>query len=44
MKSLIKVILWFPATIVCLCFSIFTYSKITTTRGMNGLIRQEITE
>ena len=42
MKSLLKVILWFPATLLCLVFTITTYSRISTTRGMHGLIRQEI--
>jgi hypothetical protein len=44
MKSLLKVVLWFPATILCLVFMIVTYSKISNTRGMNGLIRQELTD
>lgn len=42
MKSLLKVILWFPAAAISLAFSITTYSRISTTRGMHGLIRQEI--
>lgn len=44
MKSLLKVALWFPATIICLVFAIVTYSHVTETRGLNGLIRQEITD
>lgn len=44
MKSLLKVALWFPATIICLVFTIVTYSHISLTRGLHGLIRQEITD
>jgi hypothetical protein len=44
MKSLLKVILWFPATILCLVLMIVTYSHIDKTRGLHGLIRQELTD
>lgn len=44
MKSLLKVVLWFPATIICLVFAVATYSRISQTRGLHGLIRQEITD
>lgn len=44
MKSLIKVALWFPLTIICLVFTITTYSHLTATRGFRGLIRQEIAD
>ncbi|KKU45384.1 MAG: hypothetical protein UX62_C0036G0004 [Microgenomates group bacterium GW2011_GWA2_46_7] len=44
MKSLLKVILWFPATIACLFFTISTYGQFSRTRGFQGLIRQEITD
>lgn len=44
MKSLVKVFLWFPATIFTLFFTITTYTKITSTKGFQGLIRQEITD
>jgi len=44
MKSLLKVVLWFPATILCLVFTINIYSQLTTTKGMNGLVRQELTD
>jgi len=44
MKSLLKVVLWFPITILSLGFTITTYSKISSTRGMNGLIRQELAD
>jgi len=44
MKSLLKIFLWFPATLLCLVFTITTYSRLSTTRGIRGLIRQEITD
>src|SRR3989339_2265423 len=44
MKSLLKVFLWFPATIICLFFTISTYSQFSHTRGFQGLIRQEVTD
>ena len=44
MKSLLKVALWFVATIICLVFTIVTYSHISINRSLNGLIRQEITD
>jgi hypothetical protein len=44
MKSLLKVFLWFPATVLTLLFAITTYSHISLTKGLNGLIRQEITD
>ena len=44
MKSFLKVVLWFPITILSLGFTITTYSKISSTRGMNGLIRQELAD
>lgn len=44
MKSLLKVVLWFPTTIICLLFMIATYSHISLTRGIHGLIRQEIAD
>ncbi|NCN41417.1 hypothetical protein GW916_09240 [bacterium] len=43
MKSLLKVVLWFPITVLTLVFTITTYSKLTQTRGIHGLIRQEMT-
>lgn len=42
MKAILKVVLWFPATILCLAIAITTYSKANSTRGINGLIRQEL--
>lgn len=42
MKSLFKVLLWLPAATLCLALSINTYSQLSTTRGIHGLIRQEI--
>ncbi len=44
MKSLLKVLLWFPATVVCLLITINTYNKFSNTRGIQGLIRQEMTD
>lgn len=44
MKSFLKVLLWFPLTLITLLFSISTYSGISSTKGMRGLIRQEITD
>ena len=44
MKSLLKVILWFPITVLMLIFTISTYGKISSTTGIRGLIRQEITD
>lgn len=43
MKSLLKVILWYPATILLLILTISTYTKFTHTRGGEALLRQEIT-
>lgn len=43
MKSLLKVILWYPATILLLILTIATYTKFTHTRGGEALLRQEIT-
>lgn len=44
MKSLLKVILWFPITVFALIFSIISYTHISSTRGLHSLIRQEITD
>ena len=44
MKSLLKVLLWFPATTIALTIYISTYSHLTNTKGFRGLIRQEITD
>lgn len=44
MKSLLKVALWFPATIITLIFTLSTYSTISQTKGFRGLIRQEIND
>ena len=44
MKSLFKVILWFPITVLTLVLTISTYSRISSTRGMGGLIRQELSD
>ncbi len=44
MKSFLKVLLWFPLTLITLVLSITTYSHISLTRGIHGLIRQEVTD
>jgi len=44
MQSFLKVILWFPLTILSLVFTISFYSRSVNTRGMGGLIRQEVTD
>lgn len=44
MQSFLKVILWFPLTILSLVFTISLYSRSVNTKGMGGLIRQEITD
>jgi hypothetical protein len=44
MQPLIKVLLWFPATVLCLVLTINVYSRLAATRGLHGLIRQEITD
>lgn len=44
MKSFLKVILWFPLTILSLIFTISLYSRSVNTKGMDGLIRQEVTD
>ncbi len=44
MQSFLKVILWFPLTILSLVFTISLYSRSANTRGMGGLIRQEIAD
>lgn len=43
MKSLLKVILWYPLTIACLVYAIFSYTKLTQTPGGQALLRQEVT-
>ncbi len=42
MHSFFKVILWFPLTLLTLVFTMSTYSRLSTTRGIHGLLRQEI--
>lgn len=44
MQSFLKVILWFPLTILSLIFTISLYSRSVNTKGMGGLIRQEVTD
>lgn len=41
MKSLLKVVLWYPAALICLGVAIFSYSKLTHTIGGKALLRQE---
>lgn len=42
MKSLLKVVLWLPATLLTLVFTLNIYSHLDNTRGIKGLVRQEI--
>lgn len=42
MKSLLKVLLWYPAAILCLILTISTYTKLTHTRGGEALLRQQM--
>lgn len=42
MKSFFKVILWLPATVFCLALTINLYAKFSVTKGIHGLIRQEM--
>lgn len=42
MKSVLMVILWFPAALACLVFSAITYTRFSATQGIRGLVRQEI--
>jgi hypothetical protein len=44
MKSFWKVILWFPATVLCLVFSLISYSRISATTNFHGLLRQEFSD
>lgn len=44
MKSLLKVALWFPITVITLVFTISLYNSFSSTKGMNGLIRQELSD
>jgi len=44
MKTLYKVILWFPATIICLVVTISIYSNIQITKTFPTLVRQEIAD
>lgn len=44
MKSLYKVVLWLPAAVLTLVFTISLYSNLSTTKGIKGLIRQEIAD
>ncbi len=44
MKSLLKVALWFPTAIFTLIFTVSLYTQLTHTKGVKGLIRQEIAD
>lgn len=44
MKSLLKVLLWFPLTLLTLALTITTYSHFSLTKEVGGLIRQELTD
>ena len=42
MKSLLKVVLWFPITVLTLVFTLNLYGSTLRTKEIKGLIRQEI--
>lgn len=42
MQKTLKVILWYPAAVVLLFITIFSYQKISSTRSGSSLVRQEI--
>ena len=42
MRTFLKVIFWFPVTILCLVVFLNTYTNFRHTSGIHGLIRQEI--
>lgn len=44
MNTFVKVLWWFPLTVLTLVFSLGAYTQITKTRGIQGLVRQEITD
>lgn len=44
MKSLFKVVLWFSATVFTLVFTLSLYNQLSHTKGVKGLIRQEIAD
>lgn len=44
MKSLLKVVLWFPLTVLTLVFTLNFNNNIGRTKDIGGLIRQEITD
>lgn len=42
MKNLLKIFLWTPVTILTLFLSLHTYQKLSLTKNVSGLIRQEV--
>jgi len=42
MKSLLKILLWYPLTVFTLFYTLHTYQTYTLTKGAPGLIRQEL--
>ncbi len=42
MKSFLKVIFWLPASVISLVVMLNVYSSFSVTKGIKGLIRQEI--
>lgn len=42
MKTLLKVLVWYPLTIALLLFTLHTYQTYSLTKGAPGLIRQEL--
>lgn len=42
MKTILRLIIWYPITIASLFFTLHTYQTYTLTKGAQGLIRQEV--
>lgn len=44
MKSFLKVALWFPAAVLTLFFTLNLFNQFSHTKGIKGLVRQEIAD
>ncbi len=42
MRSILRVVLWFGGTVVCLFVAISVFGQYSRTQGIQGLVRQEI--
>lgn len=42
MKNLLKIFLWIPASLATILFSLHSFQKISLTKNVSGLIRQEV--